>query len=185
MDSSPSMTSTPTNMMTPKVEKEITQTEASTFSFVSDNDKNRENGRKLTSDQKKLKRIMANRRSAKESRERRKRLMSNLEVSVDLLSKENAALMKENNDLKRQLAALMPQAQNSLSLQGVGLSQDFQALRAALAAGNGNGGIGVGAGSLPFSLQQQQQQQQLLQLQKDKLVEAALLRRQVGGGRFY
>jgi bZIP transcription factor len=86
-----------------------------TFSNVSDSgqdveDDNDSDKRHSSTDEKKMKRVMANRRSARESRERRKSLLSNLEASVDILSKENANLVRENSELRKQLARLMPQA---------------------------------------------------------------------------
>ena len=68
------------------------------------------NNDESTREEKKLKRVMANRKSAKESRERRKQLLSSLEGSVDALTKENVSLQSENDDLRQQIAALLPQA---------------------------------------------------------------------------
>jgi hypothetical protein len=83
----------------------------------------------MSTDDKKLKRIMANRRSARESRERRRSLLSNLESSVEILSKENASLVRENGELRKQLARLLPQSnlgmfyqQNMQHMQPQGLS---------------------------------------------------------------
>ena len=136
----------------------------SALCLVSDDDSNKVAKEKLAADQKKLKRVMANRRSARESRERRKKLLSNLETSVDILSKENANLMRENNELRQQLASLLPQAHGSFPLQGLGLSQDLHSLQASL-------------GAAPVGMSAPLQTQQLLQLQKDQLLEAALRRR--------
>lgn len=54
-------------------------------------------------DEKKWGRVLANRRSAKESRERRKKLLSDLEESVERLETENSSLAQENASLRTQL----------------------------------------------------------------------------------
>ena len=56
-----------------------------------------------TADEKKWDRVLANRRSAKESRERRKKLLSDLEESVERLKTENSSLAQENASLRTQL----------------------------------------------------------------------------------
>lgn len=58
---------------------------------------------------KKLRRIMANRRSARESRERRKKLLSKLQSSVDALSADNRLLVSENARLRAQVKDLTEQ----------------------------------------------------------------------------
>jgi hypothetical protein len=58
-------------------------------------------------DGKKLDRILANRRSARRSRERRKQLQENLEKSVSFLTKQNEVLCLENKQLKEELGLLM------------------------------------------------------------------------------
>ena len=63
---------------------------------------------------KQLKRIMANRLSAKESRERRKKLLRDLEGSIEILTKENSSLEAENRELRQQLAVLLSQARVNL-----------------------------------------------------------------------
>ena len=57
--------------------------------------------------EKKRDRILANRRSAKESRERRKKLIQGLEESVSSLTSENAVLSRENENLRWQLETMM------------------------------------------------------------------------------
>ena len=64
-------------------------------------------GNQRTQAEKKMDRILANRRSARRSRERRKKLQHTLEVSVSLLSKQNDELSKENNILKHELQVLV------------------------------------------------------------------------------
>ena len=56
-----------------------------------------------TADEKKWDRVLANRRSAKESRERRKKLLTDLEESVERLKTENSSLAQENASLRTQL----------------------------------------------------------------------------------
>ena len=50
---------------------------------------------------------MANRRSARESRERRKRLLNDLQDSVDKLSAENSTLAKNNLLMRQELLSLL------------------------------------------------------------------------------
>ena len=64
----------------------------------------------------KMRRVMANRRSARESRERRKKLLTDLQESVESLTSENASLTKENLSLRRELASLIEQSGGSASL---------------------------------------------------------------------
>ena len=56
-----------------------------------------------TTEEEKWDRVLANRRSAKESRERRKQLLSDLEESVEKLKKDNSGLSAENANLRTQL----------------------------------------------------------------------------------
>jgi hypothetical protein len=67
-------------------------------------------------DDKKWKRVMANRLSAKESRERRKQLLTDLEGSVEILANENSSLTAENAELRKQLASLLPQDRANMPL---------------------------------------------------------------------
>lgn len=64
----------------------------------------------------KMRRVMANRRSARESRERRKKLLTDLQESVESLTSDNANLTKENLALRRELAALIEQSGGAASL---------------------------------------------------------------------
>lgn len=64
----------------------------------------------------KMRRVMANRRSARESRERRKKLLLDLQESVESLTTENAELSKENLTLRQELASLVEQAGGVASL---------------------------------------------------------------------
>jgi bZIP transcription factor len=118
------------------------------------------NKRQLSAEDKKMKRIMANRRSARESRERRKSLLSNLEASVEILSKENASLVRENGELRKQLTRLMPPS-------NLGMFNQQQMQPQGLAALYGNQ-------MRPHA----QQNAQLMQLQKEQQILEAMRRRQ-------
>ena len=59
-----------------------------------------------TQAEKKMDRILANRRSARRSRERKKQLHQNLQLSAAILSKRNEDLIQENNALKQKLQIL-------------------------------------------------------------------------------
>mmetsp|Transcript_5764 Transcript_5764/g.9986 ORF Transcript_5764/g.9986 Transcript_5764/m.9986 type:complete len:190 (-) Transcript_5764:266-835(-) len=83
----------------------------------------REKKRLRTAEEKKIDRIMANRRSAKESRERRKKLMENLESTVETLTKENEALARENEKLRAELSTLM-----AVHVQGQNIQQQAPAV---------------------------------------------------------
>jgi hypothetical protein len=80
----------------------------------------------------KMRRVMANRRSARESRERRKKLLTDLQESVESLTSENKSLTKENLSLRRELASLIEQAGGQGSLNMIpniqGLLQGTQGL---------------------------------------------------------
>jgi hypothetical protein len=91
------------------------------FSFLVSTDgegfhKQSDSKRPAILEDKKWKRVMANRLSAKESRERRKQLLTDLEGSVEILAKENSSLAAENTELRKQLAILLPQARANMSL---------------------------------------------------------------------
>lgn len=57
-------------------------------------------------DAKKMKRILANRRSARESYQRRKKLFTNLETTITDMRKENMKLVDENLQLRQQVTDL-------------------------------------------------------------------------------
>ena len=80
----------------------------------------------------KMRRVMANRRSARESRERRKKFLIDLQESVENLTSENADLSKENLNLRRELASLIEQSGGIASLNTIpniqGLLQTTQGL---------------------------------------------------------
>lgn len=71
-----------------------------------------------TVEEKKQRRVMANRRSAKESRARRKHLLSKLQVTVDVLSAENRSMRKANSQLRSEMQELKHQLMIANSLIG-------------------------------------------------------------------
>jgi hypothetical protein len=95
-------------------------------------------------DEKKMKRVLANRRSARESYQRRKKMFSELEGAVTTLTKENAGLADENKKLRRQVMSLHQQL-------------DLQLMPGCSSVGNS---IGSGMGSKSLALQQLAAQQQ-------------------------
>uniref|UniRef100_A0A7S1ZUB9 BZIP domain-containing protein n=1 Tax=Ditylum brightwellii TaxID=49249 RepID=A0A7S1ZUB9_9STRA len=63
--------------------------------------------RHCTNEDKKMKRIMANRRSARESRERRKHLEKNLNSAISKLTKDISQLEQENEELRRKIKTVI------------------------------------------------------------------------------
>lgn len=70
----------------------------------------------LTEDEKKTRRIMANRKSAKASRERRRELLATMSSKVAVLTAENRSLAKSNTELQGQAQELKNQLQMVLSM---------------------------------------------------------------------
>jgi hypothetical protein len=64
----------------------------------------------------KIRRIMANRKSARESRERRKKLLTDLQDSVHTLTTDNTTLTKENLSLRRELSTMIKQSGGTSAL---------------------------------------------------------------------
>jgi len=64
----------------------------------------------------KMRRIMANRKSARESRERRKKLLTDLQDSVQTLTTDNTTLTKENLSLRRELSTMIKQSGGTSAL---------------------------------------------------------------------
>lgn len=97
----------------------------------------------------KMRRVMANRRSARESRERRKKLLADLQESVEGLTSENTTLTKENLSLRRELAALIEQSGGAAQLSMIpniqALLQSTQSLSGINIMDGASGG-GGGAG---------------------------------------
>lgn len=70
--------------------------------------------RALTEDERKMRRILSNRRSAKASRDSRRKLLTNLSAKVAIMSTENAALAKTNTELRAQTRHLRMRLQCAL-----------------------------------------------------------------------
>ena len=87
-------------------------------SAVSSTDQNEK--RRKTQEEKKMDRILANRRSARKSRERRKKLQENLELSVAYLTKQNQDLTNENELLKQEMQVLKNLLFRGTNINGVG-----------------------------------------------------------------
>mmetsp|Transcript_54577 Transcript_54577/g.153269 ORF Transcript_54577/g.153269 Transcript_54577/m.153269 type:complete len:161 (+) Transcript_54577:141-623(+) len=92
----------------------------------------------------KMRRVMANRRSARESRERRKKLLTDLQESVESLTSDNANLSKENLGLRRELAALIEQSGGAASVSMIPNIQSLLQGGQGLAALAMPGGAGMG-----------------------------------------
>ena len=133
-------------------------------------------------DVKKMKRVLANRRSARESYQRRKRMFSELETAVTSLTKDNTDLVEENKKLKLEIVNL--HQQRSLSLLpvasmptevGAGMTASGLALQQ-LATGQQQA---LPSQQLPLNtLTQQQQQMAQQQGELDQLLELILRGRQ-------
>jgi predicted transcriptional regulator YheO len=68
----------------------------------------------------KLLRVMANRRSARESRDRRKKLVADLQEKVANLAEVNAKILESNQAMRRELVDLLQEA--GISLPAAALS---------------------------------------------------------------
>ncbi len=73
----------------------------------------------------KMRRIMANRKSARESRERRKKLLTDLQESVETLTSDNTTLTKDNLSLRRELVTVIRQ---SGGVSALGMIPNIQGL---------------------------------------------------------
>ena len=73
----------------------------------------------------KMRRIMANRKSARVSRERRKKLLTDLQESVETLTSDNSTLTKENLALRRELVTVIRQ---SGGVSALGMIPNIQGL---------------------------------------------------------
>jgi bZIP transcription factor len=117
----------------------------------------------LSSDGRNWRRIMANRRSARESRERRKKRLDFLEKTFQELSQEHALVLRENRALRQQISSLLPhvnmasyrhQQHNDLSMMAAAGGM-ASAPSPQFAPMGGIGGLGAGMGfppALPPSL---------------------------------
>ena len=101
-------------------------------------DSSESGGNNMTEDEKKAERRAANRRSAFQSRQRRKILIEDLQRTVAALSKDNTSLRKSNDELRLQLeATLLENHQFRMQQQLAGLG----AVGAGAGAGGGGGGL--------------------------------------------
>lgn len=57
---------------------------------------------------------MANRRSARESRDRRKKQLAGLQVAVKKLAQENEQITESNRSMKRELVSLLQEATRTM-----------------------------------------------------------------------
>lgn len=113
-------------------------------------------GHQRTQAEKKMDRILANRRSARRSRERRKKLQENLETSVAFLSRQNEDLSRENNMLKQELRVLINlvdqmNKQNFPASNPLGTEALLQQVGLAAAANPNPAGANVSAAAAPPS----------------------------------
>lgn len=107
-------------------------------------------------------RVMANRRSARESRERRKKRMDFLEKAFETLTKENAEVVRENCSLRQQISSLLPHVdmvsyrrQQHHDLSMMAAAGGMASVPSQFAPMGDIGGLGAGMGipaSLPTAL---------------------------------
>lgn len=102
-----STSSTIQNLLNKRKVEDNNHDESGNTSSNSNTEDDPEPKRPRTQEEKKLDRILANRRSARRSRERRKQLQENLEKSIILLTRQNEDLTRENDMLKQELRVLL------------------------------------------------------------------------------
>jgi bZIP transcription factor len=99
---------------------------------------------------------MANRRSARESRERRKKRLDFLEKTFQELSQEHALVLRENRSLRQQISSLLPHVdmasyrrhqRNDLSMMTA--AGGMASAPSQYAPMGGIGGLGAGMGLPP------------------------------------
>lgn len=73
-------------------------------------------GAEETEEEKRIRRIMANRKSAKESRDRRRKLLNTLSKQVEVLAAENESMARANSDLRSQTQFLKEQLRMALAM---------------------------------------------------------------------
>jgi len=140
--------------------------------------------RHRTEEEKRQERLSANRRSARESRNRKKLVFEELQRSVARLAEENASLRKENETIKGQMSALKrqfglpdgdsgPAGAGGASTQGlagqggmggVDISQGLNLMQQGENQGSGGGNIDQAQQLAMLEAAQQAQAQQQLQL---------------------
>lgn len=116
-------------------------------------------------DDKRLRRVMANRRSAKESRERRKQLLTKLQAGVDVLHGENQMLRNENAQLRETVQDLRQQLSYAKALANMHSSSGINFPASSTVVGGLPGSLTTFDGAAREQQLMQQQQQQLLQQQ--------------------
>jgi bZIP transcription factor len=128
----------------------------------------------MFADDKRLRRVMANRRSAKESRERRKQLLTKLQSGVDVLHSENQMLRNENGQLRETIQDLRQQLSYAKTLANMHQSSGIS-----FPPSSTVGGLSGSLTPLDVAREQQQlmqqQQQQLLQQQMQSRQQQLLL----------
>uniref|UniRef100_A0A7S4MBP8 BZIP domain-containing protein n=1 Tax=Odontella aurita TaxID=265563 RepID=A0A7S4MBP8_9STRA len=106
----------------------------------------------MTAEEKRFARLMANRRSARESRERKKRLQADLEASIVVLASRHDELERENRELKAKIGALVEvhRTQGTLSVVTASATGAAAAVPPIPGTERGFGGLAgaVGAASL-------------------------------------
>lgn len=138
-------------------------------------------------DEKKMKRVLANRRSARESYQRRKKMFADLESTVTSLTKDNADLVDENKRLRRQVMSLHqqlglsflpsnPMGGNSSSTVGSGIGANSLTSLQQLAAAQQNQQTSSSSQQNSSSTQSSNHQNQMAQQQGelDQLLELIL-----------
>ena len=128
-------------------------------------------------DDKRLRRVMANRRSAKESRERRKQLLTKLQSGVDVLHSENQMLRNENGQLRETIQDLRQQLSYAKALANMHQSNGINFPPSSTVGGGLSGSLTQldVAREQQQLVMQQQQQQQLLQQQMQARQQQLLL----------
>jgi hypothetical protein len=144
-----------------------------------------------TNEDKKTRRIMANRRSAKESRERRKHLLSKLQATVDVLTAENRSLNSENGQLRDQIQDLKHQLMMSNAMSGGGgrgsssmsMHPSNAGMNHSITTNTAPGGVAVSNPNNNYDQQHlMQHQQQMMQQLQHRQQQLLLSSGGVGGG---
>ena len=133
-----------------------------------------------TQNEKKMKRVLANRQSARESYKRRKQLFSTLEATISELRNENMKLTEENKVLRREILEFQQRVEQQLGISMIANSQigshnigaSTSSGIPSLALQHLTVGQGLRAQQLQLSQQHQfQEQQQQLQLSQQQQLQ--------------
>jgi len=73
--------------------------------------------RAMRREARKLRRVQANKRAARESRDRRKRLLTDLQASIDNLAQENQRIAETNLAMRQELLQLLAESGLAATLQ--------------------------------------------------------------------